>query len=37
MSKRSNGEGTVIRRQSGRWLAAVTIEGKRIYFSAARS
>ena len=35
MSKRSNGEGTVIRRQSGRWQAAVTVEGKRIYFSAA--
>lgn len=30
--KRANGEGTIIQRKDGRWMAAVSINGKREYF-----
>ena len=31
MSKRSNGEGSVLKRKDGRWCAAYTVDGKRKY------
>jgi integrase len=31
MGKRSNGEGSVLKRKDGRWCAAYTVDGKRKY------
>ena len=31
MAKRANGEGTVVRRQDGRWMAAVVVSGRRKF------
>ena len=31
MGKRSNGEGSVVKRKDGRWCAAYTLNGKRHY------
>jgi integrase len=32
MGKRANGEGTIVRRQDGRWVAAIVVGGRRKFF-----
>jgi len=32
MGKRANGEGSIIQRKDGRWMATLTLDGKRRYF-----